>query len=169
MQHFLARLQQLEREIRSELAEKKPLIMTRKDWKAFNEAEKCHICNKDLIRHNEKDERELWCPTGFYWGKAHRYKKEPIESNRPVSCYTSTMELLATDENEKRMKEWQARNYNRKRAYLKENPDESYCVHCNEPLLQEEFRDTVRDHCHITGKYRGAAYNACSLKLRTYP
>ena len=77
--------------------------MTRKDWKAFNEAEKCHICNKDLIRHNEKDERELWCPTGFYWGKAHRYKKEPIESNRPVRCYTSMMELLATDQNGKRL------------------------------------------------------------------
>ena len=25
---------------------------------------------------------------------------------------------------------------------------------------------TVRDHCHITGKYRGAAHNACNLKLR---
>ncbi|XP_064629257.1 uncharacterized protein LOC135488549 [Lineus longissimus] len=26
--------------------------------------------------------------------------------------------------------------------------------------------DSVRDHCHITGKYRGAAHNACNLKLR---
>src|SRR6218665_2742463 len=24
----------------------------------------------------------------------------------------------------------------------------------------------VRDHCHITGKYRGAAHKACNLKLR---
>jgi len=29
--------------------------------------------------------------------------------------------------------------------------------------------DRVRDHCHITGKYRGAAHNACNLKLRIYP
>ena len=26
--------------------------------------------------------------------------------------------------------------------------------------------DSVRDHCHITGKFRGAAHNACNLKLR---
>ena len=35
--------------------------------------------------------------------------------------------------------------------------------------MREEFRDAVRDHCHITGKYRGAAHNACNLKLRIYP
>ncbi|KAK3756562.1 hypothetical protein RRG08_007587 [Elysia crispata] len=29
--------------------------------------------------------------------------------------------------------------------------------------------DSVRDHCHITGKYRGAAHNACNLKLRLNP
>ena len=25
---------------------------------------------------------------------------------------------------------------------------------------------SVRDYCHITGKYRGAAHNACDLKLQ---
>ena len=29
--------------------------------------------------------------------------------------------------------------------------------------------DSVRDHCHITGRYRGAAHNACNLKLRLNP
>ena len=29
--------------------------------------------------------------------------------------------------------------------------------------------DSVRDHCHITGKYRGAAHNVCNLKLRLNP
>ena len=27
----------------------------------------------------------------------------------------------------------------------------------------------MRDHCHITGKYRGAAHNACNLKVRPSP
>jgi len=27
----------------------------------------------------------------------------------------------------------------------------------------------MKDHCHVTGKYRGAAHNACNLKLRLDP
>ena len=27
--------------------------------------------------------------------------------------------------------------------------------------------DRVRDHCHLTGEYRGAAHNACNLKMKT--
>ena len=41
-------------------------------------------------------------------------------------------------------------------------------THCHvrtEPLA----RDSVRDHCHVTGKYRGAAHSACNLKLRLDP
>ena len=29
--------------------------------------------------------------------------------------------------------------------------------------------DSARDHCHITGKYRGAAHETCNLKLRINP
>ena len=39
------------------------------------------------------------------------------------------------------------------------------CHICGGQLL----RDKVRDHCHITGKYRGAAHNAYNLKLGIYP
>jgi len=44
-----------------------------------------------------------------------------------------------------------------------------------EELYPEEFKDKeienipVRDHCHITGKYRGSAHNFCNLKLRLDP
>ena len=33
---------------------------------------------------------------------------------------------------------------------------------CNEEL----GKDRVRDHCHVTGKFRGAAHEICNLKYR---
>ena len=41
------------------------------------------------------------------------------------------------------------------------------CHICEKPFACAG--DSVRDHCHITGKYRGAAHNACNLKLRLNP
>ncbi|XP_053202895.1 uncharacterized protein LOC128387677 [Panonychus citri] len=38
----------------------------------------------------------------------------------------------------------------------------SNCHVCLQPLLE----DKVLDHCHLTGKLRGAAHNLCNLKLR---
>ena len=44
-------------------------------------------------------------------------------------------------------------------------------THCH--ICEEELKDTddenyriVRDHCHLTGKYRGAAHSICNLKFR---
>jgi len=42
--------------------------------------------------------------------------------------------------------------------------DAADCHICGEALND----DRVRDHCHITGEYRGAAHNACNRKLRIY-
>jgi len=36
------------------------------------------------------------------------------------------------------------------------------CHICNTPLLL----DKVRDHCHFTGKFRGAAHNECNSKYK---
>ena len=34
-------------------------------------------------------------------------------------------------------------------------------------ICKEELNtDKVRDHCHVTGKFRGAAHNKCNLKSR---
>ena len=35
--------------------------------------------------------------------------------------------------------------------------------------MKQNFKDCVKDHCHTTGKYRGAAHNSCNLKLRIKP
>ena len=31
------------------------------------------------------------------------------------------------------------------------------------------FKDSVRDHDHMTGRYRGAAHNDCNFKLKLNP
>ena len=36
------------------------------------------------------------------------------------------------------------------------------CHICSEEL----GKDRVRDHCHLTGKFRGAAHEACKLKYK---
>ena len=41
------------------------------------------------------------------------------------------------------------------------------CHICNKKYSYEDIR--VRDHCHITGKYRGSAHQECNLQLRVNP
>lgn len=38
------------------------------------------------------------------------------------------------------------------------------CYICGHKYVDNEIR--VRDHCHITGKYRGSAHQECNLKLK---
>lgn len=38
------------------------------------------------------------------------------------------------------------------------------CSICCKPFLNEEKK--VRDHCHLTGKYRGAAHNDCNINFK---
>ena len=41
------------------------------------------------------------------------------------------------------------------------------CHICDKKYTEKDIR--VRDHCHITGKYRGSAHQDCNLKLRINP
>ena len=41
------------------------------------------------------------------------------------------------------------------------------CYICNNKYTDKDIR--VRDHCHITGKYRGSAHQECNLQLRVNP
>ena len=66
----------------------------------------------------------------------------------------------------KRIKEIITNHFN-KEFIMTAQQEESYnnsqiCWICNEELNA----DKVRDHCHISGKFRGAAHNQCNLKLR---
>ena len=144
------------------------MVMEREDYIKFKNAETCHICKESLTRRNARDEAEVWDKaTDEYCGKAHRYEKSPYNGeNTNYSCFWYEMECKK-EEAEGRQAKRQQRTKILK-WYREENKEDD-CTHCEEPLLREEFRDAVRDHDHITGKYRGAAHSACNLKLKINP
>ena len=53
------------------------------------------------------------------------------------------------------------------RKELKSHEDAKLCYICRIRFFKKLFRDKnyreVRDHCHYTGKYRGAAHSICNL------
>ena len=61
---------------------------------------------------------------------------------------------------------------------LTDKETESYekqkvCHICKKNCTDENYKNTfklhhkVRDHCHYTGKFRGAAHNICNLRYKT--
>ena len=126
--------------------------MTEQDWRDFNSAASCHICKKDLVKHNQRDEADVVCPdTGEYFGKAHRYKKAP---DSRLSCFFEVYNQIKPDDGK-----WVKRQPTPDNV---EEEDDRICINCDEPLLRPQFTDAGKNHCHITGKYRSAAHNLCN-------
>ena len=52
---------------------------------------------------------------------------------------------------------------------LKSHQDAKVCHICRKNFLKKFAKDKnyqkVRDHCHYTGKYRGASHSICNLKF----
>ena len=63
------------------------------------------------------------------------------------------------------------KEFNKPLNMTKENEEEfkkaDECHICNKKYTADDIR--VRDHCHITGKFRGSAHQECNLQLRLYP
>ena len=60
-------------------------------------------------------------------------------------------------------------NYFNKKLKMTIDDEERYqnsqiCWICNEKMNKD--KDKESDHCHITGKFRGAAHKKCNLKLK---
>ena len=49
-------------------------------------------------------------------------------------------------------------------AIFKHFQEANECHICNQAYTNKDIR--VRDHCHITGSYRGSAHQYCNLKVR---
>ena len=59
-------------------------------------------------------------------------------------------------------------NFNKPLNLTEEEEEEfqrsTHCWICNKKYKEDQ--KPVRDHCHITGKYRGSAHESCNLKLQ---
>ena len=143
---FLRCLQNHEREMREDMEHKRPLEMTLEDWKKHRKATECHICDKSLIKHSFLDSSPMYSPeTGKYCGQSHR------------RCCFAAMKSFTGPRRERQRKDkidqWIAKT-------------QETCLFCADPLLVANFKDSVKDHDHMTGKYRGVAHNECNFKLK---
>ena len=97
-----------------------------------------------------------------------KYTK-PIQIYRGENAVYKFMEVMLDEV--KYCKEVMRRNFN-KPLKMTDNDELSFkleqkCYICEESYKDKDVR--VRDHCHITGKYRGSAHQDCNLKLRLNP
>ena len=131
------------------MANKRPLAMTKEDWQKHRNSAECHICKKSLDKDLFLDSMEVYDPdNGKYCGQSHRRCYHKAANGR----YASREIRKRKDAIDK----WIANN-------------QETCPFCAEPLLVPNFKDSVRDHDHMTGKYRGAAHNECNFKLKLNP
>ena len=63
------------------------------------------------------------------------------------------------------------KHFNKPLKMTKENETDfqkaTKCYICDKPYKEKDIQ--VRDHCHITGKFRGSAHQDCNLKLQMKP
>jgi hypothetical protein len=115
-------------------------IKTNEDVENFNKAKVCHICNQSFnkrVDHSHFRIKKIVCSTC----------KNKIGKDNHVFKH-----------HKKDDKKCIMCNYD-KRLY---EVTQKTCGICK----QEYANDKVWDHCHITGKYRGAAHNGCNLKYK---
>ena len=141
---FLRWLQEHEKQMRAEIENKQPLVMTKEDWQKHRNATDCHICNKSLVKDTFLDSVSVHNPyTGIYCGQGHR------------SCLFAEMKKITSKPHEKI------------KPLMK--PQQEKCFFCAGPLFVANYKDSVKDHDHITELNRGAAHNECNFKLKLDP
>ena len=146
---FLRHLQDDENKMREDMANKRPLIMTNQDSQKHRNATECHICNKSLYKDLYLDSMEVYDPdSGKYCGQSHRRCYHQAANNR-----YAPREIRKTKD---AIDKWITIN-------------QETCLFCADPLLVPNFKDSVKDHDHMTGKYRGAAHNECNFRLKLNP
>jgi len=154
--------------IRESLAKPKEIVMTWKDWENFKRAADCHVCNKSLIKDEFLDSLPVWNVEKV--GKEGS-KEASKEGREKWSYWGQGHKKCFYEAQKKKEKKWGVQRLKRliDEKDKSEAKSQENCKYWGKPLLQKNYRDTVKDHCHITGRYRGAAHSNCNNLLRIYP
>ena len=97
-----------------------------------------------------------------------KYSK-PVQIHRGENAVHKFMENMLEEVNwcKSKMK----KHFNKPLKMTKEDEKDFQkaikCHICDQQYTEKDIR--VRDHCHITGKFRGSAHQDCNLKLRIKP
>ena len=49
---------------------------------------------------------------------------------------------------------------------IKSYEKQKVCHICKEKFFNDKSKKNVRDHCHFTGRFRGAAHSECNLRYK---
>ena len=80
---FLRHLLNHEREMREDMAKKRPLVMTNEDRQKLRNTRECRICNKSLYEDLYLDSMAVYDPdSGKYCGQRHRRCYHQVAKNR---------------------------------------------------------------------------------------
>ncbi|KAL9979362.1 hypothetical protein ACROYT_G017015 [Oculina patagonica] len=125
---------------------------------------------KDDKSYTQAYQRHTDCGYGykvvcFYDDKYTR----PLQIYRGEKAVYKFMEKML--EEVKYCKNTMKKHFNKPLKMTKDDEEEfqqaKVCHICDKVYNDDDIR--VRDHCHITGKYRGSAHQDCNLKLRIEP
>ena len=139
------------------------------DFEAITE--KVHGC----LPNNEKSYTEAYqkhIDCGYGYKLVCHYNDEfskPVQVFRGENAVYNFMEKMI--EEVEWCKSIIKKHFNKPLVMTEENKldfeSANYCHICKNRYSEEDIR--VRDHCHITGNYRGSAHQDCNLKLRISP
>ena len=139
------------------------------DFEAITE--KIHGCQQDGNKsYTEAYQMHTDCGYGYKVVCCYddKYTK-PIQIYRGEKAVYKFMENIL--EEVKYCKKVMKKHFNKPLRMTEENEQEfekaTTCHICDKKYTEKDIR--VRDHCHITGKYRGSVHQECNLKLRINP
>ncbi|KAB0801617.1 hypothetical protein PPYR_03803 [Photinus pyralis] len=117
----------------------------------------------------QKHEPYSWC---YYIKSTYNDEWSILRQYRGVDAATKFIDSLENDIKEiyhkhlKNQVPMQPLSKNEKKSY----DDSTTCFICGNEFVSGSENVKVRDHCHVTGKYRGSAHSRCNLnfKLQNY-